>query len=288
MIRRDPLSTRWLALLLAGVASLASPPEATASLEIHGTFLPSTPPPNLVGGGGLVELFDAAVASWEKAFQDPDDAWVVDLEYRWGPLNNQNGVFELKSQQTAAPYRILSGLITFDNSGSSRFFADPTPGDHSEYEDYRTSELPVLGGDLNIGRVYFGASGDAADRVDLLSIASHEIGHALGLSEFNAHVPSPLEITAPLPFAGYTVQTQGNDHLLYLDALMNPIHSGGLRYLISAVDVLAEAEISRFRRPNLDPYPGVPEPGAMALVSSGLVLVLARFAARRTAERTPA
>ena len=53
-----------------------------------------------------------------------------------------------------------------------------------------------------ISRVYSGATGDAAGRVDLLSIAEHELGHALGLSFDNSGASTPIIITAPRPFAG--------------------------------------------------------------------------------------
>ena len=63
-------------------------------------------------------------------------------------------------------------------------------------------------------------------------------------------------------------------------ALMGPIQEPGSRYLICPVDILAEAQISQFATPNLDPY-AVPEPGSLGLILVGLTVVFARATARR-------
>ena len=59
-------------------------------------------------------------------------------------------------------------------------------------------------------------------------------------------------------------------------ALMSNIQPPGERILISAADVLAEAQMSQFLNPNLDPY-AVPEPSAVALLIVGLFGVSARW-----------
>src|SRR5262249_16613499 len=79
----------------------------------------------------------------------------------------------------------------------------------------------------------------------------------------------PLIVTPPRPFAGLEILTFGASHLAYAYSLMSPIQDAGIRYLISGVDVLTEAQISQFDQPNLDPY-SVPEPASVILRRMGM------------------
>jgi PEP-CTERM motif len=260
-------SMRSMAFFAASLLSLT--PASQAGLVINSTFGGGTPPPNMVGGGNLTDIFNAAASAWEAAFADPTESWTLNLTYEWGPLTHQNGLFILDSQG-GSPHRIISGTIIFNDTGSTPFFADPTPTNNSEYTTMNTSETEYNGQMLNTARYLTGATGAAANAVDLFSIAEHEIGHGLGLVQSNTGVPSPLIVTSPRPFAGYDILTFGNDHLLYGNALMGYIHGEGIRYLISGVDILAEAQISQFANPDLDPY-SIPEPGSLLLLALGSV-----------------
>ena len=60
---------------------------------------------------------------------------------------------------------------------------------------------------------------------------------------------------------------------------MGTQQSPGDRYLISPVDILAEAQISQFNFPNLDPY-AVPEPSSFVLLSIGLTVLTVDVLAR--------
>jgi hypothetical protein len=257
MNRLDPRLSRCGALVLVSAAFLTAPSAAPAKLVIKSEFIPSDPPPNIIGGGNLVDIFKTAAATWEKAFPG-GQPWVLDLKYEWAPLHG-NARFIVK-EQGGHPHRILSGLIQFNNTGNVRFFADPTPDDHSKYTEYHEQCADEPEGVINVGRMFSGATGDAALGVDLLTIAAHEIGHGLGLAADNTASGPMIVVTPPRPFAGLVILTEFNgDHLAYKSALMGQVFTdSGVRILISSLDVLVEAQISRFNHPNLDPYAVVP------------------------------
>src|SRR5262245_60354444 len=96
MNRLDPWLSRCGALVLVSAAFLTAPSAAPAKLVIRSEFIPTDPPPNLIGGGNLVDIFNTAAATWEKAFPG-GQPWVLDLEYKWAPLQN-HARFTLKSQ----------------------------------------------------------------------------------------------------------------------------------------------------------------------------------------------
>jgi hypothetical protein len=137
-------------------------------------------------------------------------------QYQWAPLRSDlYGQFRTTTQG-GDPHRIESGIITFNNCSGIALFADPTPRDNSEYTQYTESHFDTPIGPLVVSRVYSGATGDAANRVDLLTVAEHEIGHALGLSEGNTGAKSPIIITrrdrlrgSISPRSGRTTWTSG-------------------------------------------------------------------------------
>ncbi len=272
----SPMS-RLFALVVGAAALLAWEADARADLIINATFTGGEPPANMAGGGNLTDIFNTAISYWEAAFKDPNDTWVVNLNYQWADLGTaQNARFVLDTQG-GDPHRIESGTVLFNNNTSVSFFADPTPRDNSEFTQYREVTSDEPSGPLNVGRIFTGPTGDAVGRIDLLTIAEHEIGHALGLASDNTASPNEIVITPPRPFAGLMILTRAGDHLLQDTALMGGLFANpDERVLISGLDVLAEAQISQFDHPNLDPF-AVPEPGALGLTLVGLIaLAVAR------------
>ena len=285
----ESVASRRFALALAlAAAVVAAPARARADLVINGVFTGGDAPADMVGGGNLQDIFNAAAIYWERAFSAPGDHWAVTVQYGWAPLMGVNGEHFLLGQG-GTPNRETLGQIYLDNSGNTHFFADPTPFDNSEYQTFNAYSNDLGGGTINTGRVYAATSGPAAGNVDLLTIVEHEIGHALGIFfenlAYQQQVPgNTLEITSPLPYAGTTMfMFAGHLDMSQLpSALMSNIQPPGRRILISAADILAEAQISQFFNPNLDPY-AVPEPSSLALCGAGLAA--AAWLARR--RRTP-
>ena len=255
-----------LSLLLA-----ASP--ALAGLKIRPVFIGGIPPADncIAGGGDFQEIFKVAAEAWERVFNVGGGHWDVTIEFGWGRgFPSLYGKQTLISQGGNNPVRITRSEVQFNNNlptvGPHCWFADPTPRDSTEYgkfSSYLLDDVP-----LNRARIFSEATGAAEDRIDLLTIATHEIGHALGLDDTYAGFRQRcssfcfLEITAPRPYAGggFGIQLSATGPHIQ-DGFYSPLGDSeplmvqaprpGERQLISVMDALVIAEISSFDKPNL-------------------------------------
>ena len=101
--------------------------------------------------------------------------------------------------------------------------------------------------------------GEAAGHVDLLSVALHEMGHAMGLSSSNPRFLSQsvhglITISGDYPFAGTAIPLAYNNlgfvphfdsNQIFYGSLMSGINADERR-LPSELDILADAQVGGF------------------------------------------
>jgi hypothetical protein len=272
---------RIAVLAFAALVGLTAPTQAGLKIIRNPTNgIGGTPPPNLAGGGNLIEIFNQAADYWEMAFPDPNQDWNLELEFRWDPLGGNDGT--LSAQFTARtfggePRRIQSGLITFLNNGAAHFFADPHPATNSAYSlvklDGAFAIFPSSPSEdvfLNVGISFKNPiNPDAIDHFDLLTTAMHEIGHGLGLAAAPPDwvLPNDIIISSAVStrYDGALINYQlgAQEHLDYPSVMHGYFYSDERR-LPSVRDILAIAQVSHYDRPFLSPY--------MEVIISGLEL----------------
>jgi len=247
--RKTALVILAAVLLIVGRTEIASGVTITRTYVAPGETFPinggiaGDAPPNLAGGGNLIDVVNAAADWWELAIRDPHS---LEIGYGWSPLG---GLTLAVCTQFVSPQPPVEGQIEFDNDGSSEWFMDPTPYDNSEFGTYTETFDDLGGGDVNVGRVFTGATGDAAGRIDLLAVAQHEIGHLMGITSI---VPGPIRIHDPLPYPKTRIPMV-DGHIKIDSALMSATISSGTRRYLTWVDILGGAERSGWVDVELNP-----------------------------------
>jgi hypothetical protein len=232
-----------------------------SAFQLVTVFVGGNPPANAAGGGDLMAIVNAAARTWESAYSD--DSTLI-LYVGWGPVGDAG--IHLLLEQGGHPNRETVGVIFFDNSGIVPFYMDPTPESNEEFGRLTAEYQDLGGGFVNVARVFSKPSGDAAGRVDLFSVAIHEIGHALGLCNANTtflaqRAEGALRITAEFPYAGTVIPLAVNNSgvtshidatLVLYGSVMQGINSDERR-IPSALDILANAQLSGFSILTLNP-----------------------------------
>ncbi len=263
------VNTLTLASLGSLTALSVAIPQAEAFTIVRNFIEPTEPfpgltginagnaPSNTAGGGNLVDIFNTAADIWEDLIEDDH---TLTVNFGWAPLNGK-AIHDLVNQG-GTPNRETEATIRFDNDESFSWFLDSTPHLSEEFQDLMARTENLGGGAINVERRYSSpVSGSAAvGRRDLLQTAMHEIGHALGMSNANSSYGTEIgdgdvDITLPLPFDGSSIPVDGSHFPDQLGKTL--MWGGGLpgneRRYPSAVDILANAQVSQFTQINLEP-----------------------------------
>ncbi len=273
-----PLINLFALATLGSLVAVSVVAPKARSVTIKGNFTGGVVPNNTVGEGNLVDIFRAAADWWERTIQDD---FTLNIDFGWASLDDDIlGV-------TIAPinFPITDATIQFDNDGSSEWFLDSTPDQNEEFQTFAESRENLGGGEINTGRIYTANGGDAFGKVDLLTTAKHEIGHALGFNKENPGWDAPIVISEPLPFLGTEIPTipDGGGHINISTALLATNLAPSQRIAQSDVDILGVAQVNGFENINLNPVHSVPEPFTIlgSFTALGLGVLFKRDHSRR-------
>lgn len=256
--------------------------------------------PDLVKQQAAEATIRAAADYWEAAFVNSSTSLSQSISVEWG---SQSGGTRASGGAGWYPGsgNLAGGVLIWDSDGSSQFFVDETPWENTEWAKSSERSTDLGAGPVNVEQVYYNAAAgtSARDHADMLTVAIHEVGHALGLlgsypryaaldlgndgdldlmdgSELLYVGGHPnLTLAAPeTPGTGYPydgVFLSGSYHPM----AMGPTLVDGSRKLLSDVDILLMASVHGFDNPVFNPQL-IPESSTVFLGMIAFCTVLLR------------
>jgi hypothetical protein len=246
------------------------------------------------GGTDVTEKFkqniNAAIGYWESAI---GKTFTVTIKFALADLSGDGawGNSNATDRLTTVPKHISAADINFDNSSSTKYFIDPTPWDDSEF-DLTPGTAALGGGTVNVDRRGGATStGGASGRVDLLTLALHEIEHSIGFDRDEPIYLAAIDDTGgrhikiDKTMSGLTSDfdiklTDPSAHILvesgyttFVDTVVakGPGEWGlSTRAKLTGADILAVCQINKCGAGDVTTDPTtIPEPGTCLLVALG-------------------
>jgi hypothetical protein len=245
----------------ASLASLHAAPAQALNIVLSYNAAASTEPATDPTGAQLTAIMQHVEATYEDIFET---AHTITISYWYQSLGA--GVLGGHGLVSQSGGRETAGEIAFDPAAAGAgWFFDPTPADNSEFtvQQLRWRDLSngQRTGAFNFGadipqtfEVGFSGSDNGSDpavasRFDLLSVALHETGHALGMSAANTSTVAQTN-DGDYDFASVNVfgktlaaehATGSISHLDMFSSLMFPGMAPATRVLPSHTDLLSMA-----------------------------------------------
>jgi|GEM_PF-5368672 len=132
--------------------------------------------PEYVNDGSLDTIFSTAISQWEQVV--PENDAMTMINYGWAEL--EDGILSQTFVTQSENNDNKKAVIVFNNN-MNQWFVDATPDDNEEFGNF-------------IDGVYSQGTGDAMLKYDLLTVASHELGHILLPEGQNGHSDNPNDL----------------------------------------------------------------------------------------------
>jgi hypothetical protein len=221
---------------------------------------------------GAEQVIRQAAAYWENAYVACSDTQVnLTIDVTWNAIGGSTLARGGASWFTNPPYRLGDSYIEWDRDGSSSFYVDLQPSDNAEY-NLSSTRSSLLGQNINVEHVYFDAntSSSVFAHSDMLSVATHELGHSLGIlssypkyAALDAGSNGSLDLEAneatwEAPYVGGHLNNTLSSfpssfpargffiNGTHYPSVMGPLIVTGTRKLLSDLDVLLLANVHGF------------------------------------------
>jgi hypothetical protein len=251
---------------------------------------------NAVKQSAAESVIRAAGDYWEAAFASSTVSLTQSIDVTWGARGGSTLASGGTSFFNSAPdYPFAGGSLIWDNDGTSNFFVDLTPAENSEYAKESTRTGDLGGGTLQLERTFYNPASGTSPYLynDMLTIAIHEVGHALGvLGSYPLYANLDTNNDGYLELVGGTEVEFSGGHLTetlappespgypfdgasigtYYPSVLGPSSVRATRLLPASLDVLTLASMHGF-----DSWvylPVIPEPGtgSLLLLASSVLL----------------